>query len=669
MTGQDIAAPDAAAVPREAGKRLLWRQALILLGALALMYVGQSQIFRDPRDMPTSTSYVLIILGLIIFFAVLDGAILRESAADCAPLAQPLRIRFRWLASSLGLATFAAWRTTTGEAFLGEYLLVWALSMVTLVIAVSPREGEPRYPNADPLTRRDYALLSALLIAALLVRGINLQTVPFVLDNDEANFAAPGGDARLQNFLVNPFQSGFQNHPYVHSVLIGLSTGVFGETVAGARAPSVIMGTLTVAAIYLLGRELNGWLTGLIAALFALGWSFHVHFSRLALNQAGDPLFGALAFYVLLRGLRRAAPADYVLSGITLGLSQLFYTTGRQIPLVMLAYLVFLWQRERPLITAQWRLILLVPLAAFVVLLPHHVHLLHSGEELVGHSYPNILLGGQLQEVIDSGQNVRDYLVRQVRDSFLALFSTGDRASWYGRSSNLMGPFGGPLLLIGAALSLFVILKRPRWSLALGWSLAAILVGGTLATDPPHYQRYVSGAPPFALLVAMGVTTVAAGFGRLLNQPVLRQRLALGVGAVLCLANLAFYTTVYVPERKYLPARQNWVANRVGTEIAAPYNAGRVIYLVTTHATGVEKNPIVDYLAKGIPYYLVAQDEDLAARLADFDAKKPYTFIISLARKADLDYLKVGIPGGEALQIDLDEDHEPGFYVYRSPGP
>src|SRR5207302_5809598 len=137
---------------------------------------------------------------------------------------------------------------------------------------------------------------------------------------------------------------------------------------------------------------------GVLAALFSLGWALHVQFSRLALNQPGDILFGTLTFYFLLRGLRRGYPVDFVWCGVSLALSQLFFVMGRQIPLILIAYLFFIWLRQRQVITRHWRMLTLVPLIAFLLLLPQHYHMLINNEEYFEHTTTNIVFGGQLQE-------------------------------------------------------------------------------------------------------------------------------------------------------------------------------------------------------------------------------------------------------------------------------
>ncbi len=646
-----------------------WQRVLLLVGGLVLMFLGQFQVFTDPNDRPTSGAYILILLGLILFFMALNGIALGAAPTFVVPeQVQRLHIRWRWMAGSFGLAAFAAWRSIVKpqEGYLGEYLLIWGMAMFCFVIAVWPREEEPRQRDDAPLQRWEYGLLVALFLGAFLLRGLYLDKVPPLLDQDEALFAGEGATIRQENFLVTPFEPGMHSHPRLYQALIGVSTALFGQTLPGARMPSAILGALCIPALYLLGREMGGWRMGLVASMFALPWAFHVQFSRLSMNQPGDPLFATLSFYFLLRGLRRGAAADYALSGIMLGIAQLFYHGGRLAVPVMLAYLVWLWLRERPLIARQWRLILIVPLAFFVTTLPQNYYLLYFQQPLSTRYDPNILLGGQLKSVIDRGGDVREYLTNQVRYSFLALVSTNDQGGWYGRGSNLMGPFGGPLLIIGALMSLLILWKHPRWSLPLGWSLAVIVVGSTLSISPPQYQRYYPAVSAFAVLVGMGVMSAAQGIASSLKQPALGSRLALAAGAVLMLANLFFYVGVYVRAGNYLQNRGDWATNRTAREMVSGYQTGRQVVLVGAFATGVENTLVVQFFMSGKKYINVDVNADIQASLEKFEPKKPYLFVVAPERKDDLTWLQATFPGGTTYNVTLAEDGSLAFYAYES---
>ncbi len=647
-----------------------WRKAAVLLGALLLMYVGQLQIFGDPHDMPTSGSYVFIIVGLILVFVALNGAILEENGLIPVPAtveAIRFRKRWRWLVASIVLSCFVAWRTILKpqEAYLGEHVLLWIMAMVAFAISLSPMEGEPHQPDDKPLARWEYGLLIVLFLAAFAIRGIGLGSNPSVMDNDEAVFANEGASFIQDYFLITPFEPGFHSHPRIYQAMIGVSTSIFGVNLPAARLPSALMGALTIPALYLLARELRSRRAGLVAALFMLPWAYQVEFSRLAMNQPADPLFVTLSFYFLLRGLRRGAALDYAFSGFMLGVAQMFYLGGRLAPFVMIAYLGFIWLTQRELIRKQWRLILIVPLAAFLVTLPQNYYLLYFHEPLTTRADPSILVGGQLQDLAaQGGGSVSDFMVGQFKDSFLALLSTGDRSAWYGPGSNIMGPFGGPLLLIGVVMSLLIIWKRPKLALPLGWGFAVILLGSTLAVSPPEYERYFPGSVAFTLLVEMGIASVALGFAKVLEKPQIRKPLALGLASLVFIANFAFYFGVYVPAGQELALHTNYVANSIANTMVAAYNQGKQVTLIGGYDTGVEKTLIVEFFMNGKSY--VYEEGAIDDALSKVDSSKPFIFIVAPKRKDDLTTIQQRLPGGTTREVTITQDDTFGYYIYES---
>jgi 4-amino-4-deoxy-L-arabinose transferase-like glycosyltransferase len=531
--------------------------------------------------------------------------------------------------------------------------------MLSLILAFSPREGEGRRPNAHPLRWWEYGMVVLVFASAMLIRGTNLDTNPNVLDQDEAIFAREGAIFPGEDFRVTPFEPGNHSHPRMYQVMIGISNELFGYTLTAARLPSAILGALGVMALFLLGRELFGWQVGLIAALFALPWFFHVQLSRLSMNQPGDPLFATLAFYFLVRGLRRKAATDYVLSGIFLGCAQLFYLGGRLAIPVMVAYLIFSFISDRQLVAKQWRYLFIVPMAAFIITMPQNHYLFYFRQPLSTRAEPNILLGGQLQSVIDQGENVGQYLLDQVRNSFLALFQNNDQSGWIGRGSNMMGVVGGPLLMIGVVASLVVLWKRPRWCLPIGWAFSIIFIGSTLSISPPQYQRYFPAVSAFALLAAVGAITLSSGLAHAFKRPKQYLNIGLAIGVLMFAFNFWYYYSVYVPESPALRNRQNWATNATAQELVRASDAGREILLVNQFSTGVENTLVVQYFMMGRRYFIYDDG------FADFNSSKAFTIIVAPERTTDLDALKMQYPGGVLREVYLGQDGTLAFYVYE----
>jgi len=639
-------------------------------GALALMYMGQFQIFLDPQNFPTSSSYVIMLVGLGLLLAVFNGPVPTDDATISAPAqAVRARIRWRWLATSVFLFCFTTWRSMLRpqEAYFGELILCWGLAMAAFYIALSPPRGEPRPADDRPLQGWEHWLLLGLFVAAFLIRGVSLDKVPYMLDNDEAGYTVEGVTLRQVNFLFTPFEPGQFSQPRLYQGMVAITVKLFGANLWGARLPSVLLGALTLPFMYLLGRELRNWRTGLIAALFLLTWTLHIQFSRLALNIPGDVLFAAFTFYYLLRGLRRGAATDFALVGFGIGIAQLFWLGARLLPLVVIAYLIYLWLRDRALITRQWRLIGIMVVATVLVALPQHFYLAYYQMPLTTREGPNIFAGGHLQEMIQNGTDIRAFLVNQLRGSFLALWSIADQAPYHGRGTNLMGPFGGPLLLFGAILSLLVLWKYPKWSLPLGWGLAVIIGGSTLSMSPPAYERYVPGAPAFALLVELGITGIALGVANILKRPVFYTRIAVALGVLVAVANLVFYVDYYVPKGTALHLMTNFRDNRLSQQAVAAAAAGKQIILVGGYETTIQNSQILQYFMADYTYRMVNAGDPLEPILATVNVNQPFAFFVALERSNDLALLQQRIPGGQTSEIILEETGKLLFYIYQKP--
>src|SRR6185436_6635238 len=95
----DEAEPDEATIsadlPVEYARSSRWPRLVALIGALVLMFAGQFQIYDPAYGAPTSSAYILIMLGLAIFFVVLNGTILTEHGV--IPMSKAVHtLRVRW---------------------------------------------------------------------------------------------------------------------------------------------------------------------------------------------------------------------------------------------------------------------------------------------------------------------------------------------------------------------------------------------------------------------------------------------------------------------------------------------------------------------------------------------------------------------------------------------
>ncbi|MDX1994190.1 MAG: glycosyltransferase family 39 protein, partial [bacterium] len=143
--------------------------------------------------------------------------------------------------------------------------------------------------------------LLAIMLVGLLVRGWNLENaVHLFVDEMHFTNGVTGLWANPTQPLLVPMNA-ISAFPWYFSALQTVTVELFGASLTGSRMVSVLFGVLTIPAVYLLARVWFDRPTALLAAFVLAVFPPHVHFSRLALNNIADPLFGTLALALLGR--------------------------------------------------------------------------------------------------------------------------------------------------------------------------------------------------------------------------------------------------------------------------------------------------------------------------------------------------------------------------------
>ena len=176
------------------------------------------------------------------------------------------------------------------------------------------------------LTRHRAAEVIALLgvlALALLLRVVDLRGLPYVLMGDESKFALQAR-AFNQGLLFRPFQTAIDGHWGLWFMVLGVFTRLFGETTEAIRLQAAIFGTLSILATYALTRLLWGRRPALIAAALLATYHFHIHFSRIAMNNIYDAVFSMLIFGSDLAGLAETAPLAVVVGRTGAGAGAVF---------------------------------------------------------------------------------------------------------------------------------------------------------------------------------------------------------------------------------------------------------------------------------------------------------------------------------------------------------
>lgn len=422
----------------------------------------------------------------------------------------------------------------------GMALLAWGLSGTRLSMAAL---GDWR-PRAHHLP-----LLSIVLLA-LLLRVWNLEHSIHRLV-DEIHFVDAVVRLRWSSSeqLLLPF-GGITAFSWIFPYGQYLLLELMGTGLAGLRMLSALMGAAHVPALYFLALQFFGRRTALLAALLLATFPPHLQFSRLGLNNIGDPLFGILALAFLARGLRQGRQADFALAGVMLGLTHYFYEGGRLFytPFV-LSWLV-------------WALVL--GRSGVDYLRPRATHLLTLGGGLLlvaGLLYyswagadksfmprldavgrDNSFLFNILHEPIETLSRLWHNLTGPVL-GYVYLPETSD---YYSAGTAFVLPLLVPVFLLAVGICVWR-LQRPGYALLFWWVLGTS-VGNSFIGDSLSAPRYVVVFPALALLLAVGFTHIP---GLLLRRAGWLHGAMLGLGLLAALYQGVYYYGVHLPRYYY----------------------------------------------------------------------------------------------------------------------
>ncbi|MDW8212225.1 MAG: glycosyltransferase family 39 protein [Roseiflexaceae bacterium] len=641
----------------------------LLLITLTLAWIGQ--VFL------TSTLPHLWAGGALLTIAgaafVVLGAWMRNWTAGNDPAAAPQFVLWLdhlppyYLLFTLAFVSsgVAFWCAATPELRPLPALIAWLASMGFFLAGA--RLLDRRNDNGleeEPWTRRELFAVVALTLVALALRMTMIDAIPQNFGGDEGEM---GMEARgvLEGRITNPFVTGWLSHPTLWFFLQALSLSVFGNNVFGLRALSALIGMATVLLLYLFARPLFGRSVASGAAMLLAVFHFHIHFSRLGVNNIVDPLLALAAFIAFFTGMRRSSSFALGWSGVICGVAQHFYMGSRLTPLliaVLIAHLVitdwrrFCWLAPRlPLIIGGFFL-------GFGPLIAHFINdpsALTARLAMVG-----VVQSGWLDHKLAEGIPLTHIILDQARQSFGAYTFVPDRGAWYDPKIALLDSASSVLLVLGAALAL-VNWRRPEWFLPVAWLTGAAVLGGMLLVNSPESPRYVTTAPALCLLVMLALQQIVALAGQAFRWTDRRRALLTAIlVALLSGWSLNFYFRDYIPRRTY-----GWTNTEIATKLAHYVNAqpGPVYVYMFTPPRMFFGNGTIRFIASGVEGMDVHKPvTDSAQIMPPPDGKRPI-FIFLPEREAELAVVQQRFPGGVIERFQGEWEPVVLFIAYTPP--
>ena len=420
-----------------------------------------------------------------------------------------------------------------GIAHLHEYyirgweLWVWLLCCAVIIITLAPIRLRRFRVDAR------LGVLFLVILAAFVLRAILLDSIPGGLHVDETGVAGYTMDqVHLgSNQTISPFIVGLDSHPTLYFYLIKLFISVFGYTIAGLRSASVLAGTLAVLATYFCVAVWNNRRMALIAAILIAAYHFHVHWSRLALNNIWDTVWVPAMIGAYAWGWKNCNSAGAALAGAALGFMLYFYQGGRVTILLLLFIIAWLWWKERD----NQRLVLhLGKLAAVAMCIALPLALFAITEPDPFFARLHTVFGWRpevIQEITGSATDYWQFFWYQLTRSAGAYTAFTDITGFYRPLTPLTIGLSMLLLPIGFGWAIY---KR-MW-VPVVWLVLVTFFGGFLLAGAPSSSHYVTAIPAICWLIAIAID--------ILNERG-HPRLALVVLAIVVLTDLVFYFGIY----------------------------------------------------------------------------------------------------------------------------
>lgn len=591
--------------------RLLWRYRVLLIGVttIVLAVLGEELMRTRPANSlanPELGAHLMqiavILVGLVAW--VRDGWAIGRASEQEKPLAtspqvetgsagfrQPLtarftavRMRLGWRGTAVGgvvVLALAVWLyLLLKQSFLSDLALyVWLAILVGLAltfVGVRPWPSgagllahDPTEPAQEPpMSRGEWLLIGAIMLAAIILRIWNLENIPVGPYTDEADRAVDarhlnrGEPVNRETFVF--FGTGWWGVPSLYFWSVAQSLKVFGDNLYGARMIHAIAGIFTIWFTYRTGRIVWSPRVGLIAAALIAVSDFAIQFSRTAGESTTTMLTWIVCIYYLYKALKYRRPLDFVLCGLGAGLTQYGYVSGKLLPVFLIFVAVYLllrwgWTGLKLYLPG----LALVAITALLVYAPNGLFVLTQKPTAFTERYNGVaIFAPQNQATAFQTYQTNNWptvLADQFGLSFAAFDVGQEKGPFYPTGQPILPVPWAALWLLGTA---YIVWRAgdARYALLGLWLLSG-LAGAALTNDTPTLQRVTGMVPLLGLIPALYLDRIAGGLPPMrrqlrlpLRQRVLRWAVNLAI-AILVMAlgvqTVSYYFGPYTAQGNY----------------------------------------------------------------------------------------------------------------------
>jgi 4-amino-4-deoxy-L-arabinose transferase-like glycosyltransferase len=622
----------------------------LMVGGGFLIYAGIVVGSSQPGNGPNTMWAILLGLPFFIF-----GLITSQEGRVASWFGGLLEKVSHWFGISplqvilLAMSPVLGYISILGAGFGKKmYSPAWSVAAWILGIAFVLIGGLRFREEKIKLSRPTVIWLIVLTVFAFLIRGIATDRIPVLLTGDEGSSgtAAVGFVTGEWN---NIFVTSWFSFPSLFSFIQSLSIRIFGHTTEALRLVSALVGALTVGSVYLFGKSLFGQRTGIFAALVLSALHFHIHFSRIGLNNIWDGLWYILMVGALCVGWEYNKRWAYLLAGLALGFGQYFYVSSRGLFGIILAgiFIALLIQRKK--LKQALPDIFLMVMIAVVVVLPLTWYFIHQPNQFLAPMARVSFLRTIDQMVATSGEPAWKILAEQIGIGLQAYTIVPVRF-WYTPETPILRPISAALFYLG-----FVILLlryRDSRSVLLGLWLIAFGVIAGLSESAPAAQRYAASAPACALIVGLGLHGSTEALEKVWQK---YSKVFVGFSyAILCfamLSDLYFYFIDYYGKDLMDNLESNgMIAQHVADEVKGKPAGTQVAFFTITN----------------LGYYSIPSIQYLAPQVKGVDVPEPWSaFDKTQLNKEHIVFIFP--PGREEEALDVTREY-PNGYLYSETG-
>jgi 4-amino-4-deoxy-L-arabinose transferase-like glycosyltransferase len=485
---------------------LAW--ALGILSLTFMLYAGYRLRWEkgQPFEVPTLAMVWLGLGALTLLGSMwLNGNYMGSLVtAKPTPRAEPI-VR-KWLL--LGIAALLLLAEINANFLLKNVAISQHVQALLLVggIAALIRASADWHPVVlQSFFNRANIPLFLIILGALAIRSWNISDAVHIMIDELHFFDAVNHLRSTYDAQILLPMNHIAAFPYTYAYLQNWTVTIFGTDFTGMRMASAVVGTLTIPALYLFAKELFDRKTALIAAGLLAVFPPHIHFSRLALNNIADPLFGTLAFAFLVRALIRSSQRDYVLAGINLGLSSYFYEGGRLLFLglfVCWGGAILLLYRSRN----HWRGLATTAFITLLVVMPYYYTHMRPEFSLTARFDNEAIRPRYLLQDLQTKPPL-DVMLGHYNDAlkyafFHTIYSPDDSQFYYGGYTAILPWYVVPFYALGLFYLLWTSLPR---ALLLWFWLGFSIIGISFVVSTDWTVRYVVMFPAMMLAVTVGI--------------------------------------------------------------------------------------------------------------------------------------------------------------------